>query len=372
MLLLGILLNVNLTSCSKDDIVPDTEQGDNNDGSEDGNDDVNKDEDKIVHPNGIPSDIPNNIIYYITSDNIIVRFQNEDVFGGAKIVSNTYSSTKGYGTIEFASEVTAIEDEAFKGKTTLTYIVWPNSVTSIGESAFEDCDGLASVTIPNSVMIIGGHAFYDCEDLASVTIGNSIDSIGYGAFLRCPSLTSVHISDIAAWCNIEFHNYKSNPLSFAQHLYINGEEVKELVIPNSVTSIGSSAFMCWLGLTSVVIPNSVESIGLHAFDGCTCLASVTIGNSVKSIGECAFYDCSGLTSVTIGNSVESIGEEAFASCINISDVYCHAEKVPSTESDAFEGSYPENATLHVPDASIDSYKATKPWSSFGKIVAITE
>jgi hypothetical protein len=70
--------------------------------------------------------------------------------------------------------------------------------------------------------------------------------------------------------------------------------------------------------------------------------------------------------------VESIGEEAFASCINISDVYCHAEKVPSTESDAFEGSYPENATLHVPDASIDSYKATNPWSSFGKIIAIAE
>jgi hypothetical protein len=142
MLLLGILLNVNLTSCSKDDIVPDTEQGDNNDGSEDGNDDANKDEDKVVHPNGIPSDIPNNIIYYITSDNIIVRFQNEDVFGGAKIVSNTYSSTKGYGTIEFASEVTAIEREAFKNKTTLTYIVWPNSVTSIGESAFSGCSSL--------------------------------------------------------------------------------------------------------------------------------------------------------------------------------------------------------------------------------------
>ena len=246
------------------------------------------------------------------------------------------------------------------------------SVTSIGEEAFENCDGLTSITIPNSVMIIGGYAFYDCEDLASVTIGNSIDSIGYGAFLRCPSLTSVHISDIAAWCNIEFHNYKSNPLSFAQHLYINGEEVKELVIPNGVTSIGSSAFMCWLGLTSVVIPNSVESIGLHAFDGCTCLASVTIGNSVKSIGEYAFYDCSGLTSVTIGNSVESIGEDAFASCINISDVYCHVENVPATESDVFFESGIESSTLLVPAGAIESYKTTEPWSSFGKLIALTE
>ena len=246
MLMLGIMLNVNLTSCSKEDIVPEGGQ--------------------VEHPNGIPSDIPNNIIYYITSDNIIVRFQNEDVFGGAKIVSNTYSSTKGYGTIEFASEVTAIEAKAFKGKTTLTYIVLPNSVTYIGESAFYLCSGLTSVTIPNSVKSIGGDAFSGCS-----------------------------------------------------------------------------------GLTSVTIPNSVTSIGYSAFS-----------------------DCSGLTSVTIGNSVTSIGEYAFNDCSKLIDVYCYAEKVPSTDNDAFYSSNYKNATLHVPAASIDSYKATYPWSEFGKIVALTE
>ena len=119
MLLLGILLNVNLTSCSKDEIIPDTEQGDNNDGSE------------IVHPNGIPSNIPNNIIYYITNDNSIIRFDNEDDLGGVKIVSNTYSSTKGYGIIKFASKVTAIEPSFFYKKDNLTYIALPNSVTII-------------------------------------------------------------------------------------------------------------------------------------------------------------------------------------------------------------------------------------------------
>ena len=118
MLLLGVLLNVNLISCSKDDNLP--EKGD----------------DKVEHPNGIPNKIPNNVIYYTTKDNIIVRLKNEDVFGGAKIVSNTYSSTKGYGTIEFASEVTAIESKAFMKQSTLTYIAFSNSVTSIGNSAF--------------------------------------------------------------------------------------------------------------------------------------------------------------------------------------------------------------------------------------------
>ena len=82
-------------------------------------------------------------------------------------------------------------------------------------------------------------------------------------------------------------------------------------------------------------------------------------------------DCSGLTSVTIGSGVESIENYAFANCPELLEVYCYAEQVPSTESDAFNGSYPEYANLHVPDASIDSYKATAPWSSFGKIVGLS-
>ena len=209
----------------------------------------------------------------------------------------------------------------------------PNSVTSIRSGAFRDCSGLTSVTIPNSVTSIGREAFRGCSGLTSVTIGNSVTGIGDGAFYGCKGLTSVTIG-------------------------------------NSVKSIGESAFSGCKGLTSVTIPNSVTSIGERVFYGCSGLTSVTIPNSVTSIGRFAFLVCSGLTSVTIPNSVTSIGIWAFAGCPKLLDFYCYAEKVPSTHSDAFDDSYPENATLHVPAASIDSYKATYPWSEFGKIVAL--
>ena len=142
------------------------------------------------------------------------------------------------------------------------------SVTSIGVKAFYKCSGLTSVTIGNSVTSIGQRAFENCSGLTSVTIGNSVTSIGALAFSGCSGLTSVHISDVAAWCNIKFEDASSNPVYIAHRLYLNGEEVRDLVIPNSVTSIGVGTFAHCFGLTSVTIPNSVKSIGGSAFIYC--------------------------------------------------------------------------------------------------------
>ena len=93
---------------------------------------------------------------------------------------------------------------------------------------------------------------------------------------------------------------------------------------------------------------------------------------MTSIGNGVFSGCSGLTSVTIPNSVTSIGQSAFAYCRNIENVYCYAEEVPSTISDAFYDSNIENATLYVPASAIEAYKSTNPWGAFGTIKAIED
>ncbi len=339
------------------------------------------------------------------------------------IGESAFRDCSGLTSVTIGNSVTSIGSTAFFCCSGLTSVTIPNSVTSIGGGAFAECSGLTSIVvedrnpvydsrnncnaiietatntlhfgckttiIPNSVTCIGGAAFYNCSGLASVTIPNSVTSIRTRAFGGCSGLTSIVVEDgnpvydSRNNCNAIIET-ATNTLHFgckttiipnsvtsiggAAFAYCSG--LTSVTIPNSVTSIGYGAFYKCSGLTSVTIGNSVTSIGDEAFAYCSALTSVTIGNSVASIGDYAFYECSGLTSVTIGSGVESIGNYAFYSCPDLLDVYCYAEKVPSTESNAFDGSYPENATLHVPDASIDSYKATAPWSSFGKIVGLS-
>ena len=270
-----------------------------------------------------------NGIYYnlIPKGNAAEVTSNPNKYSGTVVIPETVT----YNDVTYS--VTNIGNDAFYGCNGLTSITIPNSVTCIGDYAFERCSSLTNITIPNSVTSIGSFAFCACSGLTSVTIPNSVTSIGSYVFSDCYSLTSV-------------------------------------TIPNSVTSIGEFAFGGCSGLTSITIPNSVTSIGSFAFCACSGLTSVAIPNSVISIGGSAFLGCNSLTSITIPNSVTSIGNAAFSNCPQLTDVYCYAETVPSTYSNAFDGSYINYSTLHVPESAIENYKTTVPWSGFQKIVSI--
>ena len=293
-----------------------------------------------------------NGIYYnlIPKGNAAEVTSNPNKYSETVVIPETVT----YNDVTYS--VTNIGNYAFNGCNGLTSITIPNSVTCIGDYAFEECSSLTNITIPNSVTSIGSFAFCACSGLTSVTIPNSVTSIGSYVFSDCYSLTSVTIPNSVT--------------SIGEHAFNGCSGLTSITIPNSVTSIGSFAFCACSGLTSVDIPNSVISIGGSAFLGCNSLTSITIPNSVTSIGNAAFERCTGLTSITIPNSVTSIRFGAFQNCPQLTDVYCYAETVPSTYSNAFDGSYINYSTLHVPESAIENYKTTVPWSGFQKIVSI--
>lgn len=155
-------------------------------------------------------------------------------------------------------------------------------------SAPED---ITSIVIPDSVTRIGAGAFWGCNCLTTVTIGESVSSIGRQAFADCLSLKYVHISDVSAWSRIKFGDAESNPISIADTLIINGEECKNLVIPDSVKSISDYAFYRCSNLVSVHLPQGLEKIGIKAFADCYNLEDLVVPLSVTYIYSDAFKNC---------------------------------------------------------------------------------
>lgn len=267
--------------------------------------------------------------HLISVDKTAEQFTIAD--GTLSIGSSAFRSNTALKSIVIPEGVTSIGNHAFFGCSALESVVLPASLTSIGRYAFFGCKALKSLVLPENVVSIGTYAFYQCSALTSVTFGSKIRTIYNGAFNNCTNLKTVQISDLAAWCNIEFGMENSNPLTLdGANLYLDGEAVSELIIPEGVTSIGNYAF-CGTSFRSVTIPDSVASIGHAAFSGsaierlvlnaaliddsafsnCTSLTSVTFKDGVHYINDSAFENCTALSSVTFGNGLLSVGDEAF-------------------------------------------------------------
>lgn len=148
-----------------------------------------------------------------------------------------------------------------------------------------------------------------------------MDSIGYQAFYQCTGLTSVHIDNLNAWCKIKFNNFRSNPICYAHKLYLNGELIKDLGVPNDI-----------------------EKIQENAFYGCDSLTSVTIPTNITSIGEYAFYECS-----------------------NIMNITNYAVTPQTIKSNVFGGVNKSSCTLYIPAQSAGLYNSAIGWKEFSKI-----
>lgn len=286
---------------------------------------------------------------------------------------NAFNGCTSLSAIEIPDGVISISFGVFSGCTSLTEIAIPDSVTSLGNSAFSECSSLESVTIGNGVTSIGTYLFQNCKLLKSVTIGNNLTSIPYRAFAFCESLESLIIPDSVKTIDCsafggcenlatvdfpEDFEWTGDTANFTYCPFITSivipdgvtsvdfsgcENLEEITLPNTITSIDVMSFESCSSLKEIKIPNSVTTIGSRAFEDCYSLELVVIGNQVESIGAYAFDNCYKLKSVYIPESITSIGDFAFGNCMALESIYIDKEKDSISLSNAY---YLSKATIY--------------------------
>ena len=247
-----------------------------------------------------------------------------------------YSNRDSIKAVVIESGVTAIGDRAFSGCSSLSSITIPESVTAIGDWAFSGCSSLTSINIPEGVTTIGKYAFDGCSSLTGITIPESVTAIGDFAFSGCDSLKDVFITDLDAWCRIDFENGSANPMWYAKNIWLDGQKIVSVTVPEGVTEVKAYTFCGFKDLIQVTLPEGVTSIGEYAFSGCSSLTSITIPESITAIGDSAFWGCSSLTGITIPERVTAIGDSAFWGCSSLTGITI-PESVTAIGEDAFSG-----------------------------------
>ena len=220
---------------------------------------------------------------------------NETTYTVTGIDSDAFNKCENLTSVSIPNTVTEIGRYAFYYCTKLSSVSIPNTVTTINYATFAGCSSLTSITIPNSVTTICYTAFYGCSSLSSITIPASVKSIEEQAFSECNNLSSIIVDS-----NNPVFDSRDNCnaiIKTTSNTLVAG--CNKTIIPNTVTSIGASAFIACFGLTNIAIPNSVTTIGDYAFSTCIDLVSITIPKSVTNIGSCVFMSCINLDSIIV-------------------------------------------------------------------------
>ena len=278
----------------------------------------------------------------------------------------------GLEEIDIPETVTTIGNSAFFNCRNLTTVTGMKNVTKIGSNAFYNCSNLVNIKLPENLAEIGAWAFYNCSQL-KVDLPGNIVKIGVGTFENCKSLTEITIPKSLTECdwrifsgcsNLKTIKFEKGITTIPANLFYGADTIwfdglEEIDIPETVTTIGNSAFFNCRNLTTVTgmknvtkigdnafyncsnlkeitIPNTVESMGTSIFYGCTSLKSVVLPNKRVNITGSTFYNCSSLESITLPDTVEYIRNNAFYGCSSLKKIVW-SKSIKEIENNAFKG-----------------------------------
>ena len=238
--------------------------------------------------------------------------------------------------ITIPGNVTQINDYAFFDCKNITKVIAHSGVTRIGESAFYRCQNLVTleggagiieigedafmrsaiknITLGNNLQRICGGAFNNCWGLTGINVPKSVTYMGYGAFTGCFYLARVDIEDLSSFCSILFDDADANPIKNAKCIYIDNQQILNLILPEGITAINKYVFYGCTSLQGVTFPKSLITVGFSSFQGCTGVTEITFIENITEIHDFAIADCSSLHTVSVLNPNCQIGSGFVKNC----------------------------------------------------------
>lgn len=353
----------------------------------------------------------------------IISFDEFQFFTGiTTLAKRAFAFCSKLESIILPNSIEKFEDECFYYCRSLTQITLPSNVKSIGESTFSNCTSLTTINLNDGLTEIGSMSFAS-SGIKTLSIPSTITSMGVNMFVNCKQLESIRIPDSIVLTNTSYFFSKCSALKkvylgkgvtvITEHCFQNCSSLEEIEIAGDVVEIGFEAFSDCRALERITLPSTVEKIGYWAFRNCKSLKEIIIPASVNDVERQCFSDCESLTKVDMSASkVTYLRDMVFAYCSSLSEVFlpegleitldncfigCPSLKritFPNTyrEMDSFIGGavsaeeiiinsstppisravYDDGILreaykikrIMVPSSSVDTYKATAPWSEF--------
>lgn len=291
--------------------------------------------------NGIYYDIVNGKAVVVSGGSVMysgdVVIPETVEYGGQHYVVDSigewaFNACSGLMSVKLPEKLRAIGSLAFTDCYGLTSISFPASLKVIGSGAFQNCDGLTSLSFPEGMTQIGDGAFQRCGRLETLFFPSTMKSIDWGVFCEsheneyggectCDSIRRIEVKGIATWFNsnrfTERNHHVAAPYA---DLYVNGELLTEVVLPDTMTRIRPALFYGCKKLRSVVFPNNLKVIDDCAFENCTGIENLEFPQGLDSIKSSAFSRCEGLKDIQFPDRLEGIGVSAFFGCKSLTSV----------------------------------------------------
>lgn len=262
--------------------------------------------------------------------------------GLTAVGANCFRECSKLESIDLPSTVHTLGKLAFYNCKVLTSAVIPEGMETIPQSLFANCSALNDVTLPSTLKSIESSAF-EKTGLKEITIPESVTTLEDGLFNTCKSLERVQLPDALT--------------EIPKKLCYQCSALTTINMPSKVKDIGEEAFYQCSKLQDVTLPETLETIGARSFGGCNAFTRIVI--NIPEITEYSFWSCANVTSIDLGEKVTSIGRNAFITANNLQTITCRAKNAPSLASGAFgsAGSKVEGKKiLYVPAASYDAYE----------------